>query len=67
MNKAEQVFEKLSRFIGGSRHGRGMRNFAKSEVERVMTHYGVSYDDAVKMMQEGKAKLPPVGTRRRAA
>lgn len=58
-------FDKLAQFGRGFGRGRGMRNFGKTEVERFMTHYNVSYKDAIKMLEDGKASLPPVGTRRR--
>lgn len=33
-----------------------------TDVDRVMSHYGVSRDEAVKGMAEGKYPLPPRGT-----
>jgi hypothetical protein len=75
MSKSEQVFEKFAqrgREMGRGRgNGRGMgrgggggRFFAKSEVERVMSHYKINEAEAYKLITEGKAKLPPVGTLR---
>ena len=37
--------------------------FPRETVERVMNHYGVSYDEAVKGMAEGRYPLPERGFR----
>ena len=71
MSIAEQVFNKFAQRGRGMGMGAGRgtgrgggRFFAKGEVERVMTHYNVNEEEAYKMMADGTAKLPPVGSRR---
>lgn len=39
------------------------RGFPRSDVERVMQHYGVNYDEAVKGMDSGRYVLPERGFR----
>jgi hypothetical protein len=38
------------------------KGFPRSDVERVMQHYGVSHDEATKGLSEGRYPLPPRGT-----
>jgi len=35
----------------------------RSDIERVMRHYGVSYEEAERGLREGRYPLPPRGTR----
>lgn len=39
------------------------RGFPRPDVERVMNHYGVNYDEAVKGMEAGRYVLPERGFR----
>jgi hypothetical protein len=38
------------------------KGFPRSDVERVMQHYGVSHEEAAKGLSEGRYPLPPRGT-----
>jgi len=54
--KAQNVFNKIAQ--NGRKFG-----FPKDDVERVMTHYNVDKVTAIEMIRNGKAKLPPRGTK----
>lgn len=38
------------------------KSFYRSDIERVMRHYGVSYEEAERGLREGYYTLPPRGT-----